>query len=430
MKFITESDDEAEPSQAENFFLFLHRAKAHHRFPELYKVFNTEFPFNKVIETNRFYLEDQKREYAERVCADAVLLHNERYVHISNFSADPVVKRKLNRCLEKLPSSVVSTQDICPAHSKRCRLVSEAYGFLCYLHLLVEDSEPDTAEIPSSVALLEDEEGDEEVAIDLAEERALVLSSALSAGPTASTITPDEDNLDNEQGDFPLASFPSFPLIENLDFVLLIDIMHSFNIREDYCLAAIASFSELEKDFVEDDLDHFLLDDSAWKDSEFRPGTCIIKSVFDEWKTCEASLPSDEEHTATTKRLGFEYFGKFLQPVQHEDSKSAIDIWRPNVLENDENQQVLSFFVTCLDSFYSLYFFSFTILISSIGIRYMCMMIVFYGELEVQDHPLLVLQVLHVIKKMQHYRNTSKTSIPKRYNSHLFHTNMTISMNY
>ncbi|MCO5556445.1 hypothetical protein L7F22_009994 [Adiantum nelumboides] len=341
MKFITESDDEAEPTQAENFFMFLHRAKAHHRLPELFRVFNTEFPFKKVIETNRFYLEDQEREYADRVCADAVLLNNERYVHIFNFSTDPIVKRKLNRCLEKLPSSVVRGQDICPAHSKRCRLVSEAYGFLCFLHLLVEDSEPDTVEVPSTVALLEDEEGDDEVAIDLAEERALVLSSALSAGPSASIITPNEDDVNNEQGDLPLACFPSFRLCENLDFVLLIDIMHSFNIREDYCLVAIANFSELEKDFVEDDdLDQFLLLDSAWKDTEYRSGNCVIKTVFDEWKTCEASLPSDEEHTTTTKRIGFEDFGKFPQPVHHEDSKSTIDIWRPNVLETDENQHV------------------------------------------------------------------------------------------
>ena len=61
-KFITESDDEAEPSQEEKFFLFLHRANAHHRYPELSQVFNTEFPVTKIVELNRIYLEDQERE--------------------------------------------------------------------------------------------------------------------------------------------------------------------------------------------------------------------------------------------------------------------------------------------------------------------------------------------------------------------------------
>ena len=235
--------------------------------------------------------------------------------------------------------------------------VSKMYGFLCFLHLLIEDSEFETAEIPSIVSPLKDEEGDEEFAIDLEEEQALVLSSVLSAGRSASTITPTEDDLNNEQGNLPLACFASFRLMENHDFVLLIDNMHSSNIHEDYCVAAIANFSKLEKNWVEDDLDQHLLVDSAWKDSEYKSGNCIIKSIFDEWKTCEASLPSDEEHTTTTNRIGLADFGKFPQPAHYEDSKSTIDIWRENVLEADENQQVLCCFVTYLDSFCLLYFF-------------------------------------------------------------------------
>ncbi len=354
---LLESDDEAEPSQAEIFFMFLHRAKAHHRASELYRVFNAEFPFEKIIETNRSYLEDHEREYADRVGADAVMLDSERYVHISNFSADPVVKRRLNRCLEKLPSFVIRVEEKCPAHSKRCRLLRELYGFLCFLHLLIEDSEPETAQIPSTVAPFEDEEGGEEVPIDPAEERALVLSSALSSGPSASTITPIEDDQNNEQGDLPLACFPSFLMMENHDFVLLVDIMHSFNIREDYCLAAIANFSEADKNWVEDDLDQHLLVDSAWKDSEYKSGKDVIKSIFDDWKTCAASLPSDEEHTATTNRIGLADMGKFQQPTYYEDSKSTINLWTESMLEADENQQVLCYFVTYLDSFCFLYFF-------------------------------------------------------------------------
>ena len=66
------------------------------------------------------------------------------------------------------------------------------------MHLLVEDSEPNTAEIPGTAAPLEDEEGDEEVAINLAKERALVLSSALSFGSAASIIKIVEDDQNNE----------------------------------------------------------------------------------------------------------------------------------------------------------------------------------------------------------------------------------------
>ena len=84
-KFIMESDDEAEPSQEENFFMFLHHAKSHHQFSEMYKIFNTEFPFQKVIEINRMYIEDKERDYADRVCADAVLLNimNDTFMYLN-----------------------------------------------------------------------------------------------------------------------------------------------------------------------------------------------------------------------------------------------------------------------------------------------------------------------------------------------------------
>ena len=55
-------------------------------------------------------------------------------------------------------------------------------------------------------------------------------------------------------------------MVDNIDFVLLTDIMHEFNIHEDYCLAAISSFSEADMNWMEEDLDHHLQVDSA--DSE------------------------------------------------------------------------------------------------------------------------------------------------------------------
>ena len=110
--------------------------KSHHRAPELSQVFNAEFPFEKIIETNRSYLAEREREYADRVSANAIMFDGERYVHLSDFLADAVVKRKLNRCLEKMPSFVSRVEEKCPMHSKKCRLLRFMYGFVCFLHLL------------------------------------------------------------------------------------------------------------------------------------------------------------------------------------------------------------------------------------------------------------------------------------------------------
>ena len=52
-----ESDEEAGQSCAKKLFLFLHSAKAHQRSVELIKVFNPEFPFDKIIDSCRGFLE-------------------------------------------------------------------------------------------------------------------------------------------------------------------------------------------------------------------------------------------------------------------------------------------------------------------------------------------------------------------------------------
>ena len=47
-------------------------------------------------------------------------------------------------------------------------------------------------------------------------------------------------------------------MMENHAFVLLLDIMHSFNIHEDYYLVAISNFNKANMNFKEDDFNHNL----------------------------------------------------------------------------------------------------------------------------------------------------------------------------
>ena len=94
--------------------------------------------------------------------------------------------------------------------------------------------------------------------------------------------------------------------------------------------------------WMEEDLDHHLQVDSVVKDSEYRSGKQIIKEFFDEWSTCEAQFPLEEEHAAATNKLGLADMGKFHQPIVHADSNSTINLWTRSSLEDDENQKVLS----------------------------------------------------------------------------------------
>ena len=93
------------------------------------------------------------------------------------------------------------------------------------------------------------------------------------------------------------------------------------------------------------------------KDGEYRSGKEILKDIFYQWSTCEANLPSEEEHVAATNRLGLVDMGKFNQPTTHEDSKATISLWIRSTLEADENQQVLS--ATYVVVVFISFFFSF-----------------------------------------------------------------------
>ena len=131
-------------------------------------------------------------------------------------------------------------------------------------------------------------------------------------------------------------------MINQADFVLLTDIMHHFDIREDYSLAAIANWCEADMDWVEEGVDHHLLVDSAIQDHEYKTGEEILKEIFDEASIYEGELASEEEVAVIEERLGIVEMERFTTPQVAEDSKSTIQLWTRNQLEADENQKVLS----------------------------------------------------------------------------------------
>ena len=92
------------------------------------------------METYRDVLRDCEQEYAYLISNNAIIVDGgERHVHISDFVVGTVEKRKVNRCLEKMPSTVSRLQENFPLHSKRCHLILFYYGFLCFLNLHTDE---------------------------------------------------------------------------------------------------------------------------------------------------------------------------------------------------------------------------------------------------------------------------------------------------
>ena len=121
------------------------------------------------------------------------------------------------------------------------------------------------------------------------------------------------------------------------------DVQHHFKICEEYCLAALAQYCEADKYFVENMCDKYLLMDMDCDEAKYKSGRAILQSVFNEARAYERNLPaSKEEFNATLHQLGLENMGKESSkpPNIDQGSSSSVSLWKPSLLEDDENQLV------------------------------------------------------------------------------------------
>ena len=150
----------------------------------------------------------------------------------------------------------------------------------------------------------------------------------------------EDDN--QRQCELALPQLPYFSMENGLDYVLMSDVTHHFNIREDYCLAALAQYCEADSDFIDNLCDKYLLIDTDCDEAKYQSGRAILERILNEAKEYERTLPSsEEEFNAALRRLGLENMGKPSKPSNIEQgSSSSVPLWTANLLEDDENQLV------------------------------------------------------------------------------------------
>ena len=193
---------------------------------------------------------------------------------------------------------------------------------------------------------------EELVPIDVEQER---VDAEQQVFPTTSSLDPIdlqvEDNiaLNNEEdanqrhSQLALPQLPYFSMYNGLDYVLMSDVQHHFNICEDYYLAALAQYCEANKDFVENMCDECLLMDTDCDEAKYKSGRAILQSIFNEARAYEWNLPtSKEEFNAALHQSGLENMGKESSkpPNIDQGSSSSVALWKPNLLEDNENQLV------------------------------------------------------------------------------------------
>lgn len=238
-------------------------------------------------------------------------------------------------------------------HEHKCRLVQYFYGFICYLHIVTEEDSEDSKEQPQIKDTLPSSTIEEEIEVTeridpIITENSLSLQvdfealrkhdSQVVVTETSKIALLDEDA---SQGDIPTSILPTLP-IGGLDYVLLSDIMKLFNLREDYCLAIISQHLEVDKDFVDQEIDEYLQMDSHAEEEKFIDPTEALRKIFNDATSYEATLPTGEEVTAIQQRLNIQDMGKMEMPVtlSLEKVESSINLTDEKVMEHDENEQV------------------------------------------------------------------------------------------
>ena len=84
----------------------------------------------------------------------------------------------------------------------------------------------------------------------------------------------------DEFSPIPTPMLPSYQVGDS-EYILLTNIQHVFNLREDHCIAFIAQNLEADDNFVDDDgIDKYLLVDSCVKDTEFLFGATTLKMIY------------------------------------------------------------------------------------------------------------------------------------------------------
>ena len=203
--FTDDSDSEAPQTlQSES-------TQLHHRALELSQMFNAHMSLENMIKCNCFVLIDREHEYEIIISGNIVVMSDgERYVHPNDFAIEKVLKRRLNRCFDKIPSCAIKMVEKYPVHSKKCRLLHILLWIFVLFASFYYDSDseaPQTLQSESTQLQNEDDGHDDmEVAIDPKEERAEAAKETFEASlalvllDAGSSINNNEN--ENERGNF------------------------------------------------------------------------------------------------------------------------------------------------------------------------------------------------------------------------------------
>ena len=232
-------------------------------------------------------------------------------------------------------------------------MIQQDVGFLLYLTWaddfgIKEEDEETDKRIEYEAETLMDLE-DEEVSIQDNEERELIekFNTALFRAETITKVEDETslaDNVDDELD--ALQCLPSFPTycFNEREYLLLSDIQYLYEMREDFCLAVLARWGNLDKGFVDSSTSALALLNTKGDDFIDKEHAAIVcTSAFADYE--KEGLPSEEEFRLIQERLGVSEMGidvssNINESSRIDESKISIDLFTDAIYDLDEDPQV------------------------------------------------------------------------------------------
>ncbi|MCO5595064.1 hypothetical protein L7F22_049101 [Adiantum nelumboides] len=264
---------------------------------------------------------------------ETIEYNGKKLVHLTNFTPDPVTKGKITRRFKKTKDSYLHyfSSNPCPKHKKGgCNLVPKPIAFLFYLGLLL-DTHPKDSQIIfeiepqqnfeldpplsfQSVSTIENLDRAEELKeepIDLALEKKESANLDVALFRAQTVVDEPIEDVPITETSLTLVHLPSFHL-NGKDYITLHSIHSLFNIREDYCLVAIAEASQVAKDFMDiegESKEEFLALDLETSNQKFLEAPDAFEFCLKRVAEEEPAI-KDVDFEARLVELGIDKFGR------------------------------------------------------------------------------------------------------------------------
>ena len=268
------------------------------------------------------------------------------YVHLSDIvEATWANQSTASHRYTSLPVEFKRTLTECEWHRKgNCHLVQIDVGFVLYLLWIAKfvDSNETKEEVKEveGACIEPDAEAEEEVEDFHEEEERKMITDFDAAKFRHDSITKIETEEEKEEIQDTVATLPTY-VICNKKYVLLNDIQHLFDMREDHCLGALAQWSEADEGFI-DFTTPCQVERLDTEGEDFISKDMVGYHMAYMDQEYQKTLPTEEEFEEIQRRKNIQNMGreKTKKPIESKKPTGSIDLFRDNLLIEDETPMV------------------------------------------------------------------------------------------